>query len=40
MSCGRLLGVRNGREPLMERGARDLAAALGLPVPWLKFGWS
>jgi hypothetical protein len=40
MSCGHLLGVRNGREPPMESDARDLAAALGVPVAWLKFGWN
>lgn len=38
MSCGHLLGVRNGREPPMESDGRDLAAALGVPVAWLKFG--
>jgi hypothetical protein len=40
MSYGHLLGVLNAREPMTFTDARDLAAALGVPVRWLRYGWT
>ena len=40
MSYGHLLGVLNAKEPMTFTDARDLAAALDVPVACLRNGWS
>jgi hypothetical protein len=40
MSYVHLRAVANGYEPMTFTDARDLAAALGVPAPWLRDGWS
>lgn len=39
MSYPHLVGVANGREPLLDTDARDLAAELAVPEAWLRHGW-
>lgn len=39
MSYRHLVAVCNGREPLLESDARDLAVALECPEAWLRNGW-
>jgi hypothetical protein len=40
MSYRHLVAVANANEHLTFTDARDLAAALNVPVQWLRYGWS
>lgn len=40
MSYPHLVGVANGREPLLDTDARDLAVVLRCPEAWLRHGWA
>jgi hypothetical protein len=40
MSYVHLLDVPNANESTTNTDARDLAAALDVPVAWLRYGWT